>query len=364
MNTLERFRRTFAFAPTDRLPIHTFGAWDETIVRWRAEGLPADWQETNFFGEDRVAFTGVHLGTCGYSPFFPRMEEQVLEEDATYQILRDAHGRTLKKRRDEINESIAEYLAFPVTDEKSWEAFRRYLDPAEESRYAALEETAQQLGGIGGHDYPVGQIIAGPFRVLWHLMGDVNMYYAFYDHPDMVHDMMEHWLRLNTTALDRIVQRVDINLLYILEDMSCNTGMMISPALFREFLMPYYKRLVQHVRTYPSLFGICVDSDGDVRELIPLLLECGIDGMFPFEVQAGMDVTALREQYGSRLVLRGGIDKRELAKGRDAIDRELERVLPTFAKSGGYIIALDHQAPPDISLSDYLYFLEKARQYG
>ena len=88
-----------------------------------------------------------------------------------------------------------------------------------------------------------------------------------------------------------------------------------------------------------------------------------VDGLFPFEVQAGMDVVSIRKMYGDRLVIRGGIDKREIALGKEAIDRELERVLPIFVETGGYIISLDHQAPPDISLENYMYFLEKAREY-
>ena len=63
------------------------------------------------------------------------------------------------------------------------------------------------------------------------------------------------------------------------------------------------------------------------------------------------------------LVIRGGIDKRVLPQGRDAIDRELDRVLPNFVETGGYFICLDHQAPPDVPLENYLYFLEKAREY-
>jgi uroporphyrinogen decarboxylase len=144
--------------------------------------------------------------------------------------------------------------------------------------------------------------------------------------------------------------------------MCYRSGMIVSPRMFREFMMPYYKALVAHVRQYPSVFGVWVDSDGDVTDLIPLLLECGVDGLSPFEVQAGMDVTQIRKAHGG-LVIRGGIDKREIAKGKEATDRELARVLPTFVETGGYVICLDHSAPPDTSLEDYLYFLQQAKGY-
>ena len=363
MTSLERFRAAFTFQKLDRLPILTFGGWPETYIRWANEGLPGNWRQTNYFGEDKSAGTGVHLGTNGFSPFFPRFVEELIEENNTYRIVRDEHARLVKHKKGEVNESISEYLEFPMKAPSDWEQMRGRLDPSVDVRFEHLAENAARHE-TPGRDYPVMQNLSGTFRMLWHLLGDINMAYIFYDTPELVHKIMNQWLHMNVTAVDRIMKVLRINLFNVMEDMSCNTGMMISPALFREFMMPYYKEFIQHVKSYDSVFGVWVDSDGDVSELIPLLIECGVDGLFPFEVQAGMDVTALREQYGDRLVIRGGIDKRELPKGRDAIDRELERVLPIFVETGGYFICLDHQAPPDVSLENYLYFLEKARSYG
>ncbi len=362
MNTLERFRAAFAFGKLDRLPIHTFGGWDETYARWRTEGLPADWGQKNFFGEDPTASTGVHLGTNGFSPFFPRWTPELLQEDDTYTVIRDEHGRVLRRRKDVVSASIAEYLEFPVRGRADWQRVKQRMDPAIEVRYEKLAASADWYAQHG-EDRPVIQALSGTFRVLWHLMGDEGMYLALYDEPEMIHDIMRTWLHMNVTAIDRIAARMPIHVLNIMEDMSGNTGMLISPAMFREFMMPYYQQLIQHVRSHTDVFGVWVDSDGDVSALIPLLLECGVQGMFPFEVQAHMDVVALRRQYGQQLVIRGGIDKRVLPRGRDAIDRELDRVLPIFAQTGGYFICLDHQAPPDVPLENYLYFLEKARTY-
>ena len=76
--------------------------------------------------------------------------------------------------------------------------------------------------------------------------------------------------------------------------------------------------------------------------------------MLPFEVQAGNNVLELRERFPYMGML-GGIDKIQIAKGRDAIDRELDRISPLIGKPG-YIPQLDHLIPPDVSYEDYLYF--------
>ena len=363
MNSLDRFKNTFKFQGVDRFAIHTMGGWTETYLRWMKEGLPENWEEINFFNEDKFGNTGVWLGVNSISPFFPRGKMQVIEENDEYTIFRDEHYRIAKHKKCEVNEGISEFLEFPVKDRYTWEAFKEKIDPLIEGRYALLEKTAKQHGGIGNRDYPIIQMISGTYRIMWHLMGDINLCYAFYDDPELIHDIMKHWLDLNVKAIDRIMQYIDINILQIHEDMAGKSGMMISPSIFREFMMPYYKELIKHVKKYPSIFGIWEDSDGDVTELIPLLLECGVQGMFPFEVQAGLDIVKIKEKYGDRLVIRGGIDKKELVNGKEAIDRELDRVLPIFTKTGGYVVSLDHQAPPDISLENYIYFLDKAREY-
>jgi uroporphyrinogen decarboxylase len=93
---------------------------------------------------------------------------------------------------------------------------------------------------------------------------------------------------------------------------------------------------------------------------VPLFIESGINLVFPFEVAAGCDVNVYREKY-PKLGILGGIDKREIAKGKSAIDAELERIRPMFAK-GGYIAALDHLPHPEISWQDFCYYAEKLKE--
>ena len=100
-----------------------------------------------------------------------------------------------------------------------------------------------------------------------------------------------------------------------------------------------------------------MDSDGNVNDLIPLLLDVGVTGMHPFEVASGMDVVEIGKKY-PQLQIWAGIDKRAIAKGRDAIDAELNRVVPAMKRRGGYAAGLDHNVPPDISLADHRYYAE------
>ena len=105
---------------------------------------------------------------------------------------------------------------------------------------------------------------------------------------------------------------------------------------------------------------ILVDCDGNLDELLPLAVESGINGVLPFEVAAGNDIHAVRRHYGKDLILFGGIDKRALAAGPQAIDRD-EPVAKPLLDQGGYFPILDHYAPPDISFANYLYYKRKLK---
>jgi uroporphyrinogen decarboxylase len=104
---------------------------------------------------------------------------------------------------------------------------------------------------------------------------------------------------------------------------------------------------------------VIVDSDGNTEPLIPLLLEAGIDGLWPLE-RAAQDTNPamLRKKYGRTLRLWGAVDKRELAKGPRAIDEHLRGLVPLI-EQGGFIPTIDHTIPPDVSLADFRHYMRR-----
>ena len=120
-------------------------------------------------------------------------------------------------------------------------------------------------------------------------------------------------------------------------------------------------------RLYGHLLRLCqqinmakfaVDSDGDVSGLVPLLIEGGVTGLYPFEVTGASNIVNIRRDNPGFQIL-GGLDKKAVASGREAIDRELEEKVPELLKSGGYIPFIDHTVPPDISWDDFCYYRQR-----
>jgi uroporphyrinogen decarboxylase len=96
-----------------------------------------------------------------------------------------------------------------------------------------------------------------------------------------------------------------------------------------------------------------MDSDGYVGELIPIWIESGFDVCDPMEVAAHNDLVACRREFGHAIAFRGGVDKRAMAKGGEALRAEIERIAPIVA-DGGYVPGCDHGVPADVSWANYV----------
>jgi uroporphyrinogen decarboxylase len=102
-----------------------------------------------------------------------------------------------------------------------------------------------------------------------------------------------------------------------------------------------------------------VDTDGNTEPLLSLLLDAGVDAIWPIErASCDMDPAFLREKYGRSLRLFGGVDKRELARGKKAIDAHLESLLPLI-EEGGFIPTVDHTVPPDVPLENFRHYMDR-----
>ena len=136
--------------------------------------------------------------------------------------------------------------------------------------------------------------------------------------------------------------------------MAYKTASMISPAMVREFMWPRYRKLVRFLRDQ-GVSLLVMDCDGHIGELIPLWLEVGIDTVSPVEIAAHNDPVAYRKQYGKRLGMFGGIDKRELRFDKARVKREVMSKVPWLVEQGRYIPQVDHGVPPDVPLRNFLY---------
>ena len=362
MSPGQRMRAMYEFAPFDHLYRTEFYIWEEALVRWKFEGLPDDWDEANYFGFDGSGRSevGLHLGWCE-PPFIPAYEAKVLETNGDYEIIQDPAGRTLKVFAGRRHGFMPDYLSHLVSNMSDWEAVAPRLDSNNPERWSGLAERARAgreeadtSGGI------LTQRIIGGYMYLRALIGPEGLLYMIHDQPEVIHAAMSAWLDLADVALARVQAEVEIDEVFMAEDICYNHGLLISPASVREFLLPYYGQMLTNARSRQKRkLHFQVDTDGDCRPAIPLYYEVGMTAMSPFEAASGCDVVEIAQKY-PELVMTGGIDKRVLAAGKDAIDSHLNHILPFMVERGGYYPTCDHGVPDDVSLENYLHYRRRA----
>jgi uroporphyrinogen decarboxylase len=363
-----RLYRTFMYLETDRVPDVEFGTWPQTVRRWAREGMPAEVAAEigdSMFHPKFNEFIGVDTEEGGgWAPVFlsmnPVFEHQVLEDDGERQIIRGSDGVTAKWwKAGGDDASIPHYIDFPVKTPADWAAMkdRFRLDDPERTVTAQQIADARQAAADG---WSVTGFATGFYGALRNWCGTENLSYLFYDEPEMIRDMLEHWTALILHSLRQLPDDVPVHVFHWWEDMAFNHGPLVSPAMFEEIMVPCYVAVMDELRRHGCTLS-SVDCDGNIHDLVPGWMRAGVNIMFPCEVAAKTDMFRLRDEYGLDVRLQGGIDKQAIAQGRDAIDRELDRVAPLLAQ-GGFIPHLDHLVPPDISLADYMYYREQKQK--
>jgi uroporphyrinogen decarboxylase len=352
----ERFIRCVIGEKIDRIPYGVgigWRPWPATLERWKAEAGDGDLNPAAALGYDaRDAHPEIAMG------IFPPFEPVVIREDNEFVVTRNERGITLRNRRDLA--SMPEFLDYPVKTREDWERLKaERLDPDAAGRVSEDWDAFRERVRQTGEAVLAGEFPFGVFGTPRDLMGAEEFLIAFYTDPALVKDMMSHLTALWIALWMRVRNEVRIDRIHIWEDMSGRQGSLISPKMVNEFMMPCYDRIAAFARE-AGVRVISVDTDGDCSELVPIYMEHGINLIYPFEVQAGNDILAYRRKY-PRLGILGGLDKRALALGKKAIDREVERARETV-KHGRYIPCYDHLIPPDVPWGDFKYSCERLRE--
>lgn len=364
MTSRERFLNVMEYKPVDRVPNHEAGVWSQTLDRWVSEGLNRydltwDWfTGTEYFQLDPREFINVNYG------MMPHFTEEVLEINDRYEIRRKSNGIVTKALIDGTSGGMRacmdQYLSFPVTNAEDFrELKKRYISNLG-GRYPAMWRDIMLPGWKNREHVLVLGRNCSTLGFYWRArewMGTENLSYAWYDEPGLIHEMMEFIADFTIEVSRPILEQTEVDYVMINEDMSMKNGPLLSPDQYKTFIYPYMRKLVDYFKSHGVNY-VMVDTDGNCEALIPLLMDAGTDGIWPLERVAGMDPVRIRKKYGKALRLSGGVDKMEIARGKEAIDRHLAELVPLI-EEGGFIPTIDHTASPDISLENFRYYMKR-----
>jgi hypothetical protein len=336
------------------------GIWQTSLRRWADEGMPRELTDVgsliDYLGLDHHTWCAPAAESFVY-PHYPYGVVRETEDKVTYV---NSQGITCTDFKQDAFTSMPHFEEFPVKSREDWAPHRQRLqwDPARVG-----EAWQRQIAGFRERpDVPVilafgrGGSLYGSLR---DMLGVEGLSYLFYDDPVLVEEMMDTMVELFLRVTDALLTDFVPDAVCLWEDMAYKTSSLLGVSQMREFMLPRYKAMTQKLREKGVPF-ILLDSDGYIGELIPIWLEAGIDGVVPMEAQAGMDVALYRDRY-PQLLMMGGIDKKALAHGKDAIDLEMEKVAHVL-QTGGYVPFFDHGLPHDVSCEDFLYYVERLKE--
>lgn len=351
MTPRERFIKTLTFDNPDRVFYGFGGPRESTMNSWYLQGLPRKSNVSRLVGMDRMEGVPVNTGLV------PPFETRIIKEDENGRIWQDSMGIVTHDAGKLLRTpgfNTRTFISHPVKNRDDWLDIRERYNPHSPERFP--DNWNERAEALRQCDCPIRMAIPGLYWRTRDWVGFENLSVMFYDNSKLVHEMMEHI----TVFIMEIVRKVHLDArldcLMLNEDMAYKHASMISPAMFREFMLPRYKRLAVLAEEL-GIPVVMVDCDGHVSELIPLWIEAGIYSTYPTEIAADNDPVAYRKQYGDKMAIFGGIDKRAI-RSKEQTYQEIMSKIPWLIEQGGFLPSVDHAVPPDVPLRSYLYMCE------
>ncbi|MBE6725724.1 MAG: hypothetical protein E7576_11145 [Ruminococcaceae bacterium] len=350
MTTYERFSRMFEHREADRIPIID-DIWAGTLRRWQEEGMPSGMDWRDYFDVDKVERIGVDIT--------PRYEQKLIEETDRYIIYTTPWGVTLKQFKE--LDSTPEFLDYTVTTPEAWaDAKARMTVEDDRIPWDWLKNNYDRCRAEGRW---IEASFWFGFDVTHSWMcGTETVLIAMYEEPDWVKDMFDTYLDRCIALFERIWDAgYRFDAITWPDDMGYKGTTFFSNEMYRELLRPTHARAVKwaHDRGIYARLHSC----GNVMTRVDDLVEIGIDCLNPLEVKAGMKPLFLKEKYGDRLTLHGGINA-VLWSDRDAIVAEIENTVPKLKENGGYIFSSDHSVPNSVSLENMKAIIGAVKKAG
>lgn len=249
-------------------------------------------------------------------------------------------------------------IGYPIAEMSDFEKFKE-PDPDDEYRFQSIKAALKKADGEIGIVARVKDIFSQPRD----MMGFDNWLMSFYLDPDLSKALMEMCVS-HSTRIAKNLAEIGIKVVVIGDDIANNTGLLISPDMYREQILPHFAQLVRNLKD-AGLYVI-KHSDGDLRLILDDLVGTGIDCLDPIDPLGNMDIAEIKKTYGDRIALKGNIDcvSTLVDKSEEDVIRETAACMLDASLNGGHIISSSNSIHRGINPVNYRVFLETIHKYG
>jgi uroporphyrinogen decarboxylase len=215
-------------------------------------------------------------------------------------------------------------------------------------------------------------MLGGDWSPFWHdaneLLGMENLMCKMHDAPEIVDAVMDHvvnyYFQVNERILASAANLIDV--FFIGNDFGSQTGPLISPAMFRRFIVPHLRRLTRLAHDYG--LKVMMHCCGSFTPLMPTMVEAGIDGLQALQpCTPDMMPPNLKARFGSKLLFNGCVDSHHvLIEGTpELVRKKTQEVLEIMKPGGGYVVSASHDyILEETPVENVLAMFDTARQFG
>jgi len=218
-----------------------------------------------------------------------------------------------------------------------------------------VKSLTQTLISDGRDTVKLGKIGMTLFERAWSLRGMENLLTDFYLNPELAHHLLGNICDYNLQIIDAALE-FDIDGFYFGDDYGQQTGLMMSPDTWREFIKPYLKKMFTKVKSRGKI--VALHCCGNITDILGDLIEIGLDIYQTVQPEL-YNLAELKENFGKDLSFWGAIStQRDMPfVSPDQLVKIMQETIDILGKDGGYIVAPTHQVPPDVPNENIAAFI-------
>ena len=318
MNSRERILAALEGKKPDRIPIMEIAIWPETIERWEKEGLPSGVSPQDYFELDKVEFFTFD-GSL-------KLEEKTIKEDEESKTFIDGDGCTYKAWKNKQGAPLL--IESSIKAPEDWEECRLNLKPDfarfekmdREPIFGTIINESQENRYKRIKQEDAFKVLV-PIESCWYylrLLGEEEALINMAADPEFVERIISDYTEFNIAMIEEIYEKGYVfDAIWVFSDLCYKNGMLFSPKFYKDRVLPYHKKFFDFCKT--KGMKIIYHCDGYLKELLPLLIEAGVDCIQPLEVRAGNDVVKYSNLYPDKISFIGNINADILASDKEKI---------------------------------------------
>ncbi|PIS29108.1 MAG: nucleoside 2-deoxyribosyltransferase [Candidatus Marinimicrobia bacterium CG08_land_8_20_14_0_20_45_22] len=337
---IEQFKKTLKRGKADYVPICELGV--HPIMKERLLGRPIHSLKDDVDFWNKAGYDYIKL-------------QPIADFNPGKLSLQDAENIKLKDDGTVTRNWATEGKGF-ISD---WEGFEKYHFPKNEDfNYSRFEKVRallpEGMGVIGQY----GDI----FTMVWEMMGFEQFSFALYDNPDLVSTLFDKIGNLVLSMFTYFAESDAVDVLWYSDDIAYSSGLMMSPAILRQYFFPWLKKIGDLAKNYGK--PLIYHTDGLLYSVMEDIISAGVDALHPIEPKA-MNIAEVKQRFGDRLCLIGHVDVDLLSRGtREEVRQKVKENIEVAAYNGGYCVGSGNSIPEYVIYDNYIAMLDAAKEFG